>query len=86
MAAVNRLQEHEAVAGSASMPQSLQTAVEDYPIALVAATFVLGLGVGAMIGCAIADSTQTPPEHLATRLGRRVMDSLSDYIPESFRG
>lgn len=62
--------------------------VGDNPASAVMAGFGLGLGIGVLVGCALAGSYRGGSQSYtqqAEHLGRRMLDSISGVIPDSFR-
>lgn len=57
--------------------------IREHPTAATLVAFGVGLGLGAALGASMA----TPPRHsrmeVANRLGRRLLDSIQDALPES---
>ncbi|MCA9054165.1 MAG: hypothetical protein KDA75_10035, partial [Planctomycetaceae bacterium] len=64
--------------------ESCRNAIAEYPMGSVLAAFGIGLSVGAVVGSLL--SGPEPDAHAsAAAIGRRVLDSLSDYLPASLR-
>jgi hypothetical protein len=85
MPAVNRVQQQRESESSMSTrgTQMLHQTVEEYPMAVVLTAFGLGVAIGAALGAAIGESAPSRAEHMATRIGRRMLDTLSEYVPVS---
>jgi len=92
----NRLQTHmgreqgrgQQPSGTESMVgKSCDAAAEtfqEYPIAATFGMFALGLGIGTAIGALMAKPMGFVHERTqAENLGRRVLDSIAEYMPES---
>lgn len=62
---------------------AFEHAVEEYPLALTVSAFALGLGLGAAIGASLARPLGMHREIEAERLGRRVLESIAEYLPSS---
>ena len=57
---------------------------QEYPIAATFGMFALGLGIGTAIGALMAKPMGFVHERSqAENLGRRVLDSIAEYMPES---
>jgi hypothetical protein len=60
--------------------------VGEYPTTSVLSAFAVGFGVGIMVGYALAGSSQPTSWYdraHAERFGRRMLDAVSGYMPES---
>jgi hypothetical protein len=73
----------EAVGGAV---HRVEETVQQWPFSSVATAFGVGLGLGVILGCALAE--QTRPSHWydnlsAERIGRNVLESLSSVLPDS---
>ncbi len=81
--------EVDQVASGATCPDACGEWAENFiqrsPMIATLAVFGLGLGVGAIIGSLLADSAPPSRRQQAEALGRRVLDSLSDVLPDSVR-
>ncbi|MEZ6066536.1 MAG: hypothetical protein R3B90_12690 [Planctomycetaceae bacterium] len=87
MPAINRVQEHvQDVEPTSVWPtsDSCSKAITEYPMGSVLTAFGIGLGVGAVVGSLLSDP-EPDPHSSAAAIGRRVLDSLSDYLPASMR-
>lgn len=58
---------------------------EDNPMLATMAAFGLGVGIGAFIGSQLAVSSPPSRRHTAEALGRRMMDSIAQSLPEPVR-
>lgn len=57
---------------------------QEYPIAATFGMFALGLGIGTAIGAMMAKPMGFVHERSqAENIGRRILDSIADYMPES---
>jgi hypothetical protein len=86
----SRVKEHQAVLDEpeSSIDEYRRQAVqqfEQHPVAVTLGAFGLGIGLGAMIGAALAGSRSSRVERTAESIGRRVLDSISDLLPNSLR-
>jgi len=70
--------------------ENVEDMVVNHPASSALVVFGLGLGLGVLIGTAIASeqrSRWTASRRIDTRqaerLGRRVLDSISDYLPSA---
>lgn len=65
------------------MTDTCLESVREHPTASALVAFGVGLGVGAVLGASMA----TPPRHsrieIANRLGRRLLDSLQEALPDA---
>jgi len=57
-------------------------AVEQHPLAATLVAFGVGVCIGSTIGALIDDSHSRRRQHLASSLGRRMLDSLGDVFPD----
>jgi hypothetical protein len=62
-----------------------QETFEQYPLGVTIGVFAAGLGLGAMIGAALARPLGVQHQVVAETLGRRVLSSISDLLPESIQ-
>jgi hypothetical protein len=60
-----------------------ERSVDAYPLTWTLGAFALGIGLGAAIGAALARPLGFQRELAAENLGRRVLDSIYDVLPES---
>lgn len=84
----NRVREHfpEGVAGVADQCyEAVEEAVQENPVAITLAVFGIGLAIGT--AAAVMLSRPRRPSHLAMAesIGRRVLDSVSEYLPASLQ-
>jgi hypothetical protein len=89
MDSMNRVQEHfEGQSDEAPMmtrcAQACETAIQEHPLAMTLALFGVGMGLGVMVGSALAEpmGLRRQPA-VAENLGRRILDSISEYLPAS---
>ncbi len=85
---MNRVQEHLAEEASqeplmARCNAAAEAAIKDYPLAMTMAVFGAGLGLGVLIGEALASPMGLRPEPTAEKLGRKILDSIAEYLPAS---
>lgn len=67
--------------------ERVEGTVEHWPFSSVATAFGVGLGLGVLLGCALAEQSR-PAHHWydqlsAERVGRNILDSLSSVLPDS---
>ncbi|MBX3443936.1 MAG: hypothetical protein KF774_16125 [Planctomyces sp.] len=84
----NRVQGHwteESESGSmfGQCAEVAQQTIEDYPLGVTLGAFAAGLGLGAMIGAALAQPIAQRRQASAEHIGRRILDSISDLLPAS---
>jgi hypothetical protein len=65
--------------------ESAQCAMEEYPIGVMLGFFAAGIGLGAIIGAALAEPMGFRHRETAESIGRRVLNSISEYVPESLQ-
>lgn len=68
--------------------RSLEHRITETPISAVLITFGVGFGLGAIAGSMLARSGRLhwrEPEDIASTLGQRVLDSLTEILPETWR-
>lgn len=63
--------------------QMTERFVDEYPLAATLGIFGLGLGIGTLVGSVLAEPGRRRSHHAAETLGRRVLDSLSDIMPDA---
>jgi hypothetical protein len=83
MPTVNRVQE-QVESMSERCSADVAAWCEERPMTTVMAAFGIGLGVGVAVGTALCLSRSEPPQSSAARVGRKVLDALSDYMPTSY--
>lgn len=57
--------------------------VSDHAMSTALSVFGMGLGLGIAIGCAIGGTHRRQDENVAHRLGRRMLDLMSNAVPDS---
>jgi hypothetical protein len=92
----NRVRQHLENESDSSAPllsryaEQAEEAIQEYPLGVTLAALAAGLSVGAMIGCALASPRGLRQPAVAENLGRRILDSIAEYVPASiqqqFRG
>jgi hypothetical protein len=58
---------------------------EENPMGATLAAFGVGVGLGAMIGVMLGEPSSRSRRHTAEALGRRMLDSVAESLPESVR-
>lgn len=58
---------------------------EENPMLATIAAFGLGVGIGAIIGSQLGESSAPSRRQTAEALGRRMMDSIAQSLPEPVR-
>lgn len=61
---------------------AMEQAVRDKPVVATLAAFGIGVGLGAVVGCLMADRA-FDRRQVASNLGQRILDSISQYVPET---
>jgi hypothetical protein len=88
MESMNRMQDHFE-GDSAEMPMAsrcaaaAESAIQDHPLAMTLAMFGVGLGLGVVVGSALAEPMGIRREPTAENLGRKILDSIAEYLPAS---
>lgn len=62
---------------------NVETAIEEYPLATTVGVFAIGLTLGVAAGAALAAPLHLRRRRTAETLGRRVLETLQDYVPDS---
>jgi hypothetical protein len=57
--------------------------IEEYPLSTTLGMFAVGLSIGVLVGASLASPSRSHGRHVAESLGRRMLDALQDYVPES---
>lgn len=65
--------------------QFTEDSIRENPMAATMAAFGLGVGVGAVIGMMLAEPPARTRRQTAEMLGRRMLDSIAEALPESVR-
>jgi hypothetical protein len=60
-----------------------EAALDDYPLTTTIGAFAVGLTLGVLAGAAMARPFHTHERHTAESLGRRILDAVRDYVPQS---
>jgi hypothetical protein len=84
----NRIQEHfEGNESDAPMAArcaaACESAIQDHPLAMTLAMFGVGMGLGVVIGSALAEPMGIRKQPVAENLGRKILDSIAEYLPAS---
>jgi len=83
----NRVREH--FEETSDMPMAsrcaaaAESAVQEYPLAMTMAMFGVGLGLGVVVGSALAEPMGLRQQPTAEKLGRKILDSIAEYLPAS---
>jgi len=83
----NRVREH--FEDTSEMPMvsrcaaAAESAVQEYPLAMTLAVFGVGLGLGVVVGSAFAEPMGMRRQPTAENLGRKILDSIAEYLPAS---
>lgn len=84
---MNRMHEHFADEGEQPMMgrclEATESAIKEYPLGMTLAVFAAGLGFGVLIGNAIAEPIGIRRQPTAENLGRKILDSIAEYLPAS---
>jgi len=84
----NRVQEHFAGEASeepmaARCAAACESAIQDHPLAMTFAMFGVGMGLGVLVGSALAEPMGLRKPPVAENLGRKILDSIAEYLPAS---
>jgi hypothetical protein len=60
-----------------------EAALDDYPLTTTIGAFAVGLTLGVAAGAALARPFHSHERHTAESLGRRILDAVRDYVPQS---
>lgn len=60
-----------------------ETAVEEFPLSTTLGVFAIGLTLGVAAGAAMAGPLHLDRRRTAETLGRRVLETLQDIVPDS---
>lgn len=88
MEAKNRVEEHFD-ADTSEQPMAsrcaaaAESAIQDHPLAMTLAVFGVGMGLGVMLGNALAEPIGLRKQPVAENLGRKILDSIAEYLPAS---
>jgi hypothetical protein len=63
--------------------EGFDSTVEDYPLTTAVGAFAVGLMFGVAAGAVLAAPLHLERRRTAESLGRRVLDALQDYVPDS---
>lgn len=64
--------------------ETIEHVIRDSPATATLTAFGIGLGLGAIVGCLLANRG-AERRHLATSLGSRMLDSVGEYLPQSIQ-
>jgi hypothetical protein len=84
----NRVQEHfeEQVQPMMSRcSEAAEAAIHDNPLGITLAVFGAGLGLGVLLGCALAEPMGLKPQPVADNIGRKILDAISEHLPASIQ-
>lgn len=60
-----------------------EAAFEEYPLTATLGVFAVGLTLGVLAGAALASPFHSPGVQTAESLGRRILEAVRDYVPQS---
>ncbi len=85
---MNRMHEHfetdDAEAPMATRcAAAAESAIKEHPLAMTMALFGVGLGLGVVVGSTLAEPLGVRRQPTAENLGRRILESIAEYLPES---
>ncbi|QDT54839.1 hypothetical protein Pan44_28770 [Caulifigura coniformis] len=88
MEPMNRMHEHfEGETAEAPMMSrctaAAESAIQEHPLAMTLALFGVGLGLGVVVGSALAEPMGVRKQPTAENLGRKILDSIAEYLPAS---
>jgi len=88
MESMNRVQDHfEGDASETPMASrcaaACESAIKDHPLAMTLAVFGVGMGLGVVLGSALAEPMGLRKQPVAENLGRKILESISEYLPAS---
>ena len=66
----------------------MQECISEYPLASTLSAFGIGMGIGLLIGMAVAGESSPKPRHWynldsAEEYGRRILDAVTSALPNS---
>ncbi|MCA9077889.1 MAG: hypothetical protein KDA93_22870 [Planctomycetaceae bacterium] len=65
--------------------QATSNVIQDNPLAATIVVFGVGFCVGTAIGAALGEADSRHRDHLATSLGRRLVHSMNDLVPDNLQ-
>jgi len=65
--------------------EEFSSAVEEHPLSTTLGVFAIGLTLGVAVGAALSASHHSDRRRMAESFGRRVLDSLHEYVPDSMQ-
>lgn len=65
--------------------QFTEDSIRENPMAATLTAFGLGVGVGAVVGVLLAEPPSRSRRQTAEMLGRRMLDSIAESLPDSVR-
>ena len=84
---MNRMHEHFSEGGEQPIMgrclEATESVIKDYPLGMTLAVFAAGLGLGVIVGNSIAEPMGIRRQPTAENLGRKILDSISEYLPAS---
>jgi hypothetical protein len=60
-----------------------ESTVDEYPLTATVGAFAVGLTLGVLAGAALAQPFHRSHRHTAESLGRRMLDAMREYVPQS---
>ena len=65
--------------------EEMAATVAEHPLSTTLGVFAIGLTLGVALGAALGSSHHSDRRRMAESFGRRVLDSLHDYVPDSMQ-
>jgi hypothetical protein len=60
-----------------------EEAFDEYPLTTTLGVFAVGLTLGVLAGAALARPFHSHERHTAESLGRRILEAVREYVPQS---
>jgi hypothetical protein len=65
--------------------EEVASTVAEHPLSTTLGVFAIGLTLGVALGAALGTSHHSDRRRMAESFGRRVLDTLHDYVPDSMQ-
>lgn len=65
--------------------EAIEETVRENPLTATMIVFGVGFGVGAVIGSLLVNPAEQRRQHLARSLGHRILNSVSDLVPDGLQ-